>query len=141
LVPNDHPWRRLKRALDWEKITSVMIKHWRAAGKHVDGGRGWPWPAPLEVPWLVLMWLESWPARQMEKDTSERVVARRFLDLTAQQLLPGRDHARMARAAAALGAQGQAELHALRINPARELTLGLRPDSVIGPHGAGTLDR
>jgi hypothetical protein len=38
---------RLKRALNWEAITAVMVKHWRAAGKNVDGGPGLPWPVPL----------------------------------------------------------------------------------------------
>jgi len=53
-VPDDHPLLRLKRALDWEAIQEVMVKHWRAAGKNVDGGRGQQWPVGLSVP-LVLI--------------------------------------------------------------------------------------
>ncbi len=41
-VPDEHPLLRLKAALDWEAITGVMVRHWRQAGKNVDGGRGLP---------------------------------------------------------------------------------------------------
>jgi hypothetical protein len=33
--------------LDWAEITEVMVTHWRAAGKNVDGGPGLPWPVQL----------------------------------------------------------------------------------------------
>jgi hypothetical protein len=46
-VPDDHPVLRLKRALNWEAITAVMVTHGRAGGKNVDGGPGLPWPVPL----------------------------------------------------------------------------------------------
>ena len=46
-VPDDQPLLRLKRALNWAVITAVMVTHWRAAGKNVDGGPGLPWPVPL----------------------------------------------------------------------------------------------
>jgi hypothetical protein len=46
-VPDDQPLLRLKRALNWEVITAVMVTHWRAAGKNVDGGPGLPWPVAL----------------------------------------------------------------------------------------------
>ena len=39
-VPDEHPVLRLKGALDWAAITAVMVTHWRAAGKNVDGGPG-----------------------------------------------------------------------------------------------------
>ncbi|MFN0085764.1 MAG: hypothetical protein ACKVX9_10280 [Blastocatellia bacterium] len=120
-VPDNHPLLRLKMALDWEALKAVMIKHWRAAGKNVDGGRGLPWPVDLYVPLLVLMWLETLHSRQMEKSLSESVVARRFLDLTGQQLMHIRDHASIARAEAALGAEGKAEVNALVIKTAKEL--------------------
>jgi hypothetical protein len=29
--------------LNWEAITEVMVKHWRQAGRNVDGGPGLPW--------------------------------------------------------------------------------------------------
>jgi hypothetical protein len=54
-VGDDPPLLRLKRALDWAAITAVMVTHWRAAGKNVDGGPGLPWPVQLYVPLLVLM--------------------------------------------------------------------------------------
>lgn len=120
-VPDDHPSLRLKRALDWGAITAVMVKHWRQAGKNVDGGPGLSWPVPLYVPLLVLMWLECLHSRQMEKYLSESVVARRFLDLTEEPMMPIRDHASIARAGAALGAEGKAEVNALIIGAAQEL--------------------
>lgn len=120
-VPDDHPLLRLKAALDWEAITAVMVAHWRQAGKNVDGGRGLPWPVQLYVPLLVLMWLETLHARQMEKYLSESVVARRFLDLTEQQHMHIRDHANIARAEAALGAAGKAAVNALILQKAKEL--------------------
>jgi hypothetical protein len=122
-VPDSHPLLQLHRAVDWEAITAVMVKHWRQAGKNVDGGRGLPWPVPLYVPLLVLMWVESLHSRQMEKYVSESVVARRFLDWTEQPLMPIRDHASIARAEAALGAEGKAEVNALIIKTAVEVGL------------------
>jgi hypothetical protein len=118
-VPDNHPLLRLKEALDWEAITAVMIKHWRKADKNVDGGRGRPWPVSLYVPLLVLMWVESLHARQMEKYVSESVVARRFLGLTELPMMHVRDHSNIARAEAALGADGQAEVNALIIREAQ----------------------
>lgn len=120
-VPDHHPLLRLKRALDWNAITAGMIKHWRSSGKNVCGGRGLPWPVQLYVPLLVLMWVESLHSRQMEKYISESVVARRFLDLTSQPGMWVRHHSNIARAEAALGAEGKAEVNALIIKTACEL--------------------
>lgn len=120
-VPDDHPLLGLKRALDWEALKAVMTKHWRAAGRNVDGGPGLPWPADLYVPLLVLMWVETLHSRQMEKQISESVVARRFLDLTEQKMMHIRDHSSISRAEEALGAEGKAEVNALIIKAAREL--------------------
>ena len=120
-VPDEHPWLRLKATLDWQAITAVMVEHWRAAGKNVDGGPGQPWPTSLYVPLLVLMWLECLHARQMEKYVSESVVARRFLELTAQPEMHVRDHANIARAEAALGAAGKEAVNALILHKAQEL--------------------
>lgn len=121
-VPDEHPLLRLKATLDWEAITAVMVEHWRAAGKNVDGGRGLPWPVQFYVPLLVLMWLECCHARQMEKYLSESVVARRFLDLTSEQQMHVRDHSNIARAEAALGAAGKAAVNALLLRQAKELS-------------------
>jgi hypothetical protein len=117
-VGDDHPLLRLKQALDWAAITTVMVTHWRTAGKNVDGGPGRPWPVPLYAPLLVLMWVKSYHARQMEDYLSESVVARRFLDLTQQQAMHVRDHSSIARAEAALEGEGRAALNAPLIRTA-----------------------
>jgi hypothetical protein len=98
-----------------------MVLYWRKAGKNVDGGPGLPWPVALYVPLLVLMWLKSYHARQMEEYLSESVVARRFLDLQVEQVQPIRDHSSIARAEAALGAEGKAAVNALIIKTAAQL--------------------
>lgn len=121
LVPDDHPLLQLKRALDWDAITAVMIGSWRKAGKNIAGGRGKPWPVSLYVPLLVLMWLKSYHSRQMEEYTSESVVARRFLDLTDHQMMHVRDHSNIDRAAAGVDAQSRAEINALLIKTAQEV--------------------
>lgn len=46
-VAYHHPLLQLKRALDWQAIQAVMVRHWRAAGKNVDGRPGLPWPVSL----------------------------------------------------------------------------------------------
>jgi len=120
-VGDDHPVMRLKQALDWEAITAVMVTHWRKAGKNVDGGPGRPWPVHLYVPLLVLMWIKTYHARQMEDYLSESVVARRFLALKGAELKPVRDHSSIARAEAALGAEGKGAVNALVIKTAEQL--------------------
>ena len=120
-VPDNHPLLLLKAALDWKAITAVMVEHWRQAGKNVDGRRGLSWPVQLYVPLLVLMWLESLNDRQMEKYLSESVVARRFLELDAEQRMQIRDHSNIARAEAALGAAGKEQVNALIVKAAQEL--------------------
>jgi hypothetical protein len=37
-VAYNHPLLQLKRALDWQALQAVMVRHWRAAGKNVEGG-------------------------------------------------------------------------------------------------------
>lgn len=119
-VPDDHPMMLLKRKLDWSAIKAGMVKHWREAGKNVDGGRGLPWPTDLYAPLLVLMWVKTYDSRQMEDYLIESVVARRFLDLEEEQLRQIRDHSSIARAEAALGAEGKAEVNKLIIRAAQE---------------------
>jgi hypothetical protein len=80
-VADNHPLLQLKRALDWPAIQAVMVRHWRAAGKNVEGRPGLPWPVSLYVPLLVLRAVKALSARQMEEYSSENVVARVFLDL------------------------------------------------------------
>ena len=120
-VGDEHPLLRLKQALDWAAITEGMITHWRTAGKNVDGGPGRPWPVPLYVPLLVLMWVKAYHSRQMEDYISESVVARRFLALQDAELKQIRDHSSIARAEAALGAEGKAAVNALVIQTAAGL--------------------
>ena len=120
-VGDDHPLLRLKRALDWAAITAVMVTHWRVAGKNVDGGPGLPWPVALYVPLVVLMGLKSYHARQMEEYLSESVVARRFLELKVEHVQQIRDHSSIARAEAALGAEGKAAVNALILKTAEQL--------------------
>ena len=119
-VPDQHPLLQLKEALDWEAIRAVMIEHWRKAGKNVSGGRGLAWPVELYVPLLVLMWVKAFHARQMEEYLNENVVARRFLGLSAETKVQIRDHANLARADAALGAQGKTAVNRLVIGVAQE---------------------
>jgi hypothetical protein len=120
-VPDDHPLLQLKRALDWEAISAVMIKHWRRSGKNLDGGAGRPWPVDFYVPALVLKWVKGYHSRQMEEHLSESVVARRFCDLTEQRQMPVRDHSNLARAEAALGEAGLAEANQMVIGMAQQL--------------------
>jgi hypothetical protein len=120
-VPDEQPVLRLKRALNWGGITAVMVTHWRAGGKNVDGGPGLPWPVALYVPLLVLMWLKSYHPRQMEEYLSESVVARRFLDLQVARVQQSRAHSSIARAEAALGAAGKAAVNAPLLTSAQEL--------------------
>jgi hypothetical protein len=120
-VGDDHPVLRLKQALDWPGLTAVMVSYWRTAGKNVDGGPGLAWPVALYVPLLVLMWLKGYHARQMEEYLSESVVARRFLALPQGAVQQIRDHASIARAEAALGAEGKKAVNALVLQTADQL--------------------
>jgi hypothetical protein len=36
-VSPNHPLLLLKRALPWEAITEVMMRHWRQHGKNING--------------------------------------------------------------------------------------------------------
>ncbi len=119
-VPDDHPMMLLKHKLDWDAIKATMIKHWRKAGKNVDCGPGLPWPSDFYSRLLVLMWVKTHDSRQMEEYIIESVVARCFLDLEQKQLRQIRDHASIARAEAALGAEGKAEVNRLIIKAAEE---------------------
>ena len=42
-----HPLLLLKRALPWESLTEVMMRHWHQHGKNVDGGPGLAWEVSL----------------------------------------------------------------------------------------------
>jgi hypothetical protein len=149
VVRHNHPLLQLKRALDWQAIQAVMVRHWRAAGKNVDGRPGLPWPVSLYVPLLVLMAVKALSARQMEEYSAENVVARVFLDLEEALLPHLRDHASIARAQAALGAAGWQEVNQLVVTEAVRLGFGkpqlLSSDTTVQepqlgyPHEAGIL--
>lgn len=122
-VSDDHPLLQLKRALDWEAIREVMIKHWRKAGKNVDGGPGLPWPVDLYVPLVVLLLVKVYHSRQMEEYLRENIVARLFMGLEDQLEGHVRDHANIARAVEALCADGIAEVNQLIVKQAQAVSL------------------
>src|SRR5215510_5170160 len=148
-VADTHPLLQLKRALDWQAIQAVMVHHWRAAGKNVDGRPGLPWPVSLYVPLLVLMSVKALSARQMEEYSSENVVARLFLDFEGTLLPHLRDHASIARAQAALGTVGWQQVNHLVVTESVRLGFGkpqlLSSDTTVQepqigyPHEAGIL--
>jgi len=124
LVPINHPLLKLKEALPWEEITEVMVKQWRKTGKNVDGKRGQAWPIILYVPLLVLMMIKHFHSRQMEEYMAESVVARVFIGWQEQTQFQVRDHANIARAMQALGAEAIEQINSLIINKAVEYGYG-----------------
>jgi hypothetical protein len=149
-VSDDHPLLQLKRTLNWEAIRAVMVKHWRKAGKNVDGGPGLPWPVDLYTPLLVLMSVKTLNTRQTEKDLEENVVSRLFLDLEDQLSPQVRDHSNIARAQDTLGVEGWREVNELLVGQATQLGFGqpeiLSSDTTVQepaigyPHEAGILN-
>jgi hypothetical protein len=123
-VPDDHPLLQLKQALNWKAITEVMVKHWRQAGRNVDGRPGLPWPVSLYVPLLVLMSVKTMNSRQMEEYLKENAVARLFLDIEDQLPPHVRDHSNIARALAYLGVEGWREVNELIVGRAVQLGFG-----------------
>ena len=123
-VANDHPLLQLKRALNWEAIKAVIVKHWRKAGRNVDGGPGLPWPVDLYVPLLALMSVKTLGSRQMEHYLEENVVARLFLGIEGQLWPRVRDHSNIARAQAALGVAGWQEVNEWIVGEATRLGFG-----------------
>src|SRR5215210_6287374 len=123
-VANDHPLLQLKRALNWEAIKAVMVKHWRKAGRNVEGGPGLPWPVDLYVPLLALMSVKTLGSRQMEHYLEENVVARLFLGIEGQLWPRVRDHSNIARAQAALGVAGWQEVNEWIVGEATRLGFG-----------------
>ena len=113
-----HPLLLLKQALPWEAITEAMTRHWRQHGKNVDGGPGLPWDVSLYVPLVVLMLIKTFDARQTEAYVAENVVARVFIGRHCDAQAQIRDHSNIARAYAALGKAGIAEVNHLVIKAA-----------------------
>ena len=119
-VPSNHPLLRLQRALPWGALSEVMTRHWRRAGKNVDGHPGLAWDIALYVPLVVLMVVKNLHARDMEAYLAENVVARVFIGHQADPRPQIRDHSNIARAYAALGKDGIEEVNALMLHVARD---------------------
>src|SRR5262245_2684588 len=119
-VPSNHPLLRLQRALPWEALSEVMTRHWRLAGKNVDGHPGLAWDIALYVPLVVLMVVKHLHARDMEAYLAENVVARVFIGRQNDPRPQIRDHSNIARAYAALGKDGIEEVNALMLHVARD---------------------
>lgn len=123
-VDGRHPLLQLKRALPWPAIREVMVRWWRAAGKNVDGRPGQSWPVSLYVPLVVLMVVKHFNSREMEAYLAENVVARVFIGCQDQLKPQIRDHANIARALGALGAEGVEEVNRLVVREAARLGFG-----------------
>jgi hypothetical protein len=119
-VPYNHPLLQLQRALPWEALSEVMTRHWRRAGKNVDGHPGLAWETALYVPLVVLMWVKNLHARDMEASLAENVVARVFIGRQDEPRPQIRDHSNIARAYAALGKDGVEEINTLILQVARD---------------------
>ena len=91
-VDYHHPLLQLKRALPWDVLFEVMGRHWREAGKNLDGRPGLPWDVFLYVPLLVLMVVKRLNSRDMEAYLSENVVARVFMGCQSNPWPQIRDH-------------------------------------------------
>jgi hypothetical protein len=119
-VSPNHPLLQLKRALPWVALFEVMSRHWREAGKNVEGRPGLPWDVSLYVPLVVLMLVKNLNARDMEAYLAENVVARVFIGRQADPTPQIRDHSNIARASTALGKDGVEEINALILQVARD---------------------
>ena len=120
-VDYNHPLLQLKRALPWEALFAVMTRHWRQAGKNTDGRPGLAWDVALYVPLVVLMLVKHLNARDMEAYLAENVVARVFIGRQDNRRPQIRDHSNIARAYAALGREGVAEVNTLMLHVAKDL--------------------
>ena len=98
-----------------------MTRHWRQAGKNIDGRPGLPWDVALYVPLVVLMLVKHLNAREMEAYLAENVVARVFIGRQDDPRPQIRDHSNIARAYAALGKDGVEEVNALILHVAKDL--------------------
>ena len=113
-----HPLLLLKQALPWAAIPAAMTRHWRQHGTNVDGGPGLPWDVSLYVPWVVLMLIKPFDARQTEAYVAENVVARVFIGRHCDAQAQMRAHSNIARAYAALGQAGIDEVNHLVLKEA-----------------------
>ena len=120
-VDDNHRLLQLKRALPWEALFEIMIRHWQRAGKNTAGRPGLPWDVSLYVPLVVLMLGKNLNARDMEAYLAENVVARVFIGRQADPTPQIRDHSNIARAYVALGKDGVDEVNAVILHVAKGL--------------------
>jgi hypothetical protein len=120
-VDYQHPLLQLQRALPWGALCEVMKRHWRRAGKNIDGGPGLSWDVALYVPLVVLMLVKHLPSRDMEAYVAENVVARVFIGRQDDPRPQIRDHSNIARAYVGLGKDGLEEVNALVLHVAKDL--------------------
>ncbi len=118
-VDHNHPLLQLKRAMPWARLFEVMSRHWREAGKNVDGRPGLSWDVSLYVPLLVLMLVKRLNSRDMEAYLAENGVARVFMGCQDNPWPQIRDHSNIARAYASLGKDGLEEVTALILHVAK----------------------
>jgi hypothetical protein len=130
-VDYNHPLLQLKRGLPMEEIEAVMVKHWRAAGKNVDGGPGQKLDVSLYVMLIVLMIVKHYNSREMEEYLAENVVARVFISRQGETKAQIRDHSNIARIMDGLGAEGQEEINAIVVK--RATKLGFADPEILSP--------
>ena len=105
--------------LDWAASPGRDEHALRAAGKNVDGRPGRPWPVQLYAPLLVLSGSDVFLTAPGGVYQRERGGA--SLDLPDGALAQVRDHSAIARAEAALGAEGKAAVNVLVLKTAEQL--------------------
>jgi len=110
-VDPNHPLLKLKAILPWDTLTEIMKKHWKKAGKNMDGGRGRRWESDLYVRIIVLMVVEGLDYRKTERFLSENAPARIFISREEDSKPQIRDHSNIGRAYAALGEEGLQEVN------------------------------
>ncbi len=117
-VDHSHPLLQLKRALPWATLCEVMGRHGRRAGKNTEGRPGLPWAMALYVPLVVWMLVKQLNSRALEASLAEHVVARVCIGRQDDPWPQMRDHAKIARAYAALGKEGVEEIKTLILHVA-----------------------
>jgi hypothetical protein len=119
-IPLNHPLLQLKRELPWPELEHTCAKHWRAAGKNVDGGQGRPFDVALYTRFVVLMLLLRLKARELERELKENAAARLFVEVEEPTESLWRDHSNLDRTFRALGVEGLEALNALVLRRAEE---------------------
>lgn len=119
-VEEAHPLLVVKKTLDWETIETGLAKHWRAAGKNVDGGPGRKFDLKYWARVMVLMLLMKLEYREMERELKYNALSRLFVQVEEPTEGYVRDHANIDRTYRALGVEGLEELNRLVVKKAME---------------------